>query len=81
MWEEQGEYFKNKCTDCRWCATTACPLEVNYVGRILFDRELQKINQICHRFVLREDVKLKRWQQVHDKLHENLNIDNDNIPF
>lgn len=63
----------NKCTVCRWDNTTACPLHHDYIGRKLFDEYLSIGRvKICHRFVMTDTEKERRWNLTMQTLNSNL---------
>lgn len=62
---------ENQCYQCRWERTAMCPYSDQYRGRVMFDTSLRR-NNACHRFVMTEAERERRWQQVMNKMSENL---------
>lgn len=76
MFEKATLGVIDTCKQCRWLQTEMCPRHVDFVGRHL--REPSDYPTICHRFTITQEERERRWQQVMDKLHENLG---DDIPL
>jgi len=62
-----------KCYHCRWIYSKMCPRDVDYVGRYMSNPDIikKRRDNICHRFVMTNDERERRWNQVMYKLHEN----------
>lgn len=82
MFEQETHGVTDSCEHCRWFETAMCPNNDNFIGRTLFDvGQKQSKYRICHRFVLTNKERERRWQQVLDKLHENIVPEENNWPF
>lgn len=85
MFEEENDAFRtrNLCSCCRWNHTNMCPRRSDYAGRRLENPDRAYTDRdICHRFVMTKEEQEYRWQEIMNKMHENLETDGEqNIPF
>lgn len=82
MFEQPTHGVKDTCDVCRWFKTTMCPHNDAFVGRPLFDTaQTMREYRTCHRFTLTNKERERRWQQVMDKMHENIVPEENNWPF
>lgn len=68
-------YDKNDgCHVCMWQKTKMCPHQENFIGNHLRDPEkISNRIEICHRYMITNQERQRRWQITMQKLHENLN--------
>ena len=76
MFIDQHEAFndQNHCSHCRWLDSNMCPGHIDFVGRpMAADHVYQSINmRLCHRFVMNNEERQRRWEMTMEKLNENL---------
>jgi len=65
------------CKVCRWHNSNMCPKSHDFVGRHMCDPNKIRStpSEICSRYSITTEEKERRWQQILNKLNENLDIE------